>query len=1425
MATPRRPRFPPSSARRREVGGRFAEAQTLLLAQQGAIAALQRDLAAMGTPRRKVLSTAGLDKCDLDMTAADFRTWRRSLEDWIELNAVGNGDAARYIRLLCAPRLQKTLDARFPKAQWDALSTTEALNNVSKLVLRTANQAVQWSDFFSVKQAVGESVSDYFTKCSQMVLDCAFQCPDCDKDLSEYMLVRKLVAGLREPALRREIFQCHGQFTDVDSLRAHCVAFEAAQRDAHGFPPNRPAEAAAGDIPDDDVIAAGVPRKSHHRTCWNCGDRHQPGKKACPAAAATCRACGKLGHFEKVCKGGKKPSTKDSVASAVVAAAGMMRQPRLKVLVSGPEGRAEHSTTAIADTGAQVCVAGPSLLKALGLPPEQLQQRSSLRDLANISLPTLGTATCNFSIPGRSTQQDVYFVRSVQQVYLSLAACKDLGLVHEHFPNPLLPAVASVDEESSGKTASLPVRPASMPLPPLEENVPRLQEWLLGHFSTSTFNTDRYPLPVMAGPPHHIHLSPDATPYACHTPASIPKHWEAEVKQQLDEDVRRGVIRPVPAGEATEWCARMVVVAKKSGKPRRTVDFQKLNACCQRETHHTPAPFDMASGIPVHSYKSVADAHWGFHQVELDEESRRLTTFITPWGRYQYCRTPMGHCAAGDAYTKRFDDAIIDLPRKYKCIDDTLLYDTGVEEAFWHVYDFLEVCAKAGVTLKPEKFRFCHREVDFVGYHLAWDTYKPTEERLTAIRDFQMPEKPSITDVRSWFGFVNQLAPFLATAPLMSPFRDLLKKPAGKTVYWDECLQNKFIQAKEVICQLAKQGLAYYDKTRPTMAITDWCKDGIGFVVMQQYCSCSPNTAPLCCKGGWRLALCGSRHLTSAESGYAPVEGEALAVTWCLRKARLFLLGCPNLVIATDHRPLTKLFGDKALKDISNPRLFRLKERTLQYRFTMRFLPGKHNAAADFLSRYPAARSTPDEVDEDQDVAIAAAMSAATVAALDLSGCVTIDEEIVSQVALEDPTYQMLVSKVNSGDWEPRKSQEPVCLRPFYSVRDRLAVSRGLVTYTYDQGCVRLVIPEALRQRVSASLHASHQGLDSMLRRARQTVYWPGMEGDLQHHRATCDSCNTNAPSQLPEPLLLTPPPEYPFQQTVADIFQLEGQAYLVYADRLTGWLEVAHLPSGAHSGKIMKHLRHFFTRWGAPEQLSTDGGTNLVSGEMTAFLRRWGVTTRISSAHYPQSNGRAEAAVKTAKRILRDNTGPSGSLDNDKVSLALLQYLNTPLREGNMSPAQLTTGRQLRDGVPTAKQNYRVNPEWGEALEERETRLAQHHDEIQLQSAGRRRQRRRLQPGARVWVQDQPTKRWSKSGTVVEVHPHRQYAVRMDGSGRISLRTRSHLKEVPLQQEPPSPCDSPEQQPPEAPQPAPPERERPQRKKSRPRWLADYVD
>ena len=192
---------------------------------------------------------------------------------------------------------------------------------------------------------------------------------------------------------------------------------------------------------------------------------------------------------------------------------------------------------------------------------------------------------------------------------------------------------------------------------------------------------------------------------------------------------------------------------------------------------------------------------------------------------------------------------------------------------------------------------------------------------------------------------MNQLAPFLATAPIMAPFRELLKKNSTKNTYWDEQLQSKFEQSKDIICQLAKDGLAYFDCTRPTVAITDWSRDGIGFIILQQYCLCTGIDTPFCCKEGWRLALCGSRQLTSTEAGYAPVEGEAMAVVWCLKKARLFLLGCPNLTIITDHKPLVKLLGDKELKDVLNPRLLAMKEKTLVYGFRMKYIPGKKNPA------------------------------------------------------------------------------------------------------------------------------------------------------------------------------------------------------------------------------------------------------------------------------------------------------------------------------------------------------------------------------------------------------------------------------------------------------------------------------------------------
>ena len=81
-------------------------------------------------------------------------------------------------------------------------------------------------------------------------------------------------------------------------------------------------------------------------------------------------------------------------------------------------------------------------------------------------------------------------------------------------------------------------------------------------------------------------------------------------------------------------------------------------------------------------------------------------------------------------------------------------------------------------------------------------------------------------------------------------------------------------------------------------------------------------------------------------------------MAWGLEQTRYFTQGCDNLVIVTDHKPLIKIFGDRTLDEITNSRLFRLKQRTLPWRFEIRHLPGTSNHAADATSRHFSQSST-----------------------------------------------------------------------------------------------------------------------------------------------------------------------------------------------------------------------------------------------------------------------------------------------------------------------------------------------------------------------------------------------------------------------------------------------------------------------------------
>ena len=158
---------------------------------------------------------------------------------------------------------------------------------------------------------------------------------------------------------------------------------------------------------------------------------------------------------------------------------------------------------------------------------------------------------------------------------------------------------------------------------------------------------------------------------------------------------------------------------------------------------------------------------------------------------------------------------------------------------------------------------------------------------------------------------------------------------------------------------------------------------------------------------------------------------------------------------------------------------------------------------------------------------------------------------------------------------------------------------------------------------------------------------------------------------------------------------------------RYSGWPCVSHFPPGkTTTPHLLRVLRDLFATYGIPEEISLDGGPQFQHTYM-GFLKKWGIDSRLSSVGYAQSNGQAEAGVKMIKRILTDSVLKDGSLNDNKVLAALLQYRNTPLLDVNLSPTQIPFHRQLKDAIPTHRNQYHLHREWVVASEERAQQYA----------------------------------------------------------------------------------------------------------------------
>ena len=1034
----------------------------------------------------------------------------------------------------------------------------------------------------------------------------------------------------------------------------------------------------------------------------------------------------------------------------------------------------------IADSGCMSSIMPYCSAMAMGYKKEDIMPVTmSMRGAIKENLGVEGGIVVEVCIKDKSGSerrclQLMYVSKRMDKAFLCREALIQLGIIAEDFPevnDNNDQVVASVSADISENTCDCPKRtsdfppiPTSMPegIAATTENLPVLKEWLVKRYSATTFNTcEHQPLPMMSGEPLELHVNPESRPVATHKPAMVPIHFQEKVHADLERDVRLGVLEKVVPNTPVTWCSRMVVMAKSDGSPRRTVDLQPQNKASVRQTHHVQTPFKLAEAIPQKTVKTVTDAWNGYHSVPIMEKDRHITTFITPWGRYRYKVAPQGFLASGDAYTQRFDAIITDFPNKVKCVDDTCMWAENIEQAFYQACRWLDLCGRNGITLNPKKFQFAQETVDFAGLNISSTNIKPGEKYVKSVRDFPTPK--DISGARAWFGLINQAAYTFSVANKMKPFRDLLR-PNNK-FEWTPELENLFQESKEVIIQKMKEGVRLFEPHRPTCLATDWSVDGIGYVLKQKYCNCK-RISPSCCADGWHVCLIGSRFTTATESRYAPVEGEALAVAYGLHQTRYYTLGCTKLIVATDHKPLVQILNDKSLTDISNRRLLNLKEKTMPYRFEIMHITGAKNKGPDAVSRYPVEHADDGEEKPSDDEGLQAASQDTLYIASNIITWEMVKEETAKDLSLQKVKALIVGEPIDTEDM-------PLLVKQYKRYLDQMTIIDGVVMIGQ-----RIVIPTTLQPEILKALHAAHQGITMMCQRAADTVFWPGITVDITRTRENCEACHRIAKSNAklpPEDITL---PEYPFQNICADYFQYQSNNYLIVVDRYSNWPMVFQEKGKAEG--LVSRLRDMFETFGAPEELTTDGGPQFTAAVTQTFLESWRVKHRLCSVGNPHANSRAEIAVKTVKRMLMQNTLPSGSLNCDAFKRAMLIYRNSIDPETGTSPSRIVFGRPTRDPIPAPLGKYCPHKAWEITAEQREKALAKRHAREREKWNKSSKELKPLDIGDNVYLQNLSGNnplRWETTGVVVETKPHSQYAIRVDGSGRITLRNRKHLR------------------------------------------------
>lgn len=627
----------------------------------------------------------------------------------------------------------------------------------------------------------------------------------------------------------------------------------------------------------------------------------------------------------------------------------------------------------------------------------------------------------------------------------------------------------------------------------------------------------------------------------------VPYALREKVTRELELMEKTGVITRV---QHSEWASPLVVVAKQNGRVRITGDFKNTvnNQLCITQ-YPLAIPEDLFVKISGGSKYSKLDGHNAYHQLELDEASKQFLVVNTHRGLYRYNVLPQGIASSPAIFQEFMDVLLQNIPQTGSFIDDCITTGSTEDD---HVKNLREIFSRMrdyNYKLNKDKCDILKDKVTFLGHEVSKAGIETSKDKVSTI--LSIPEPKDKSQLTSFLGLANFYTKFVPQfANVCEPLYRLTREDTQWK--WTKQCREAFRQVKQLLTTAPV--LTHFDPSLQVGISADASSTSVGIVMFHKF----PD-------GTERPISFASKVLSETQRRYSQIEKEGLAIICGIQKYFKFLCGRKFLLV-TDAKPLLTIFGPKTqLPAYAATRLHHWSVYLSQFQFEVIYRKTSEHGNADALSRLPPQQDVKAEKEEIEEIVNSIATEQLEV--------LPVTAKQIRKVTSHD-AYLSKVIHYHERGWPQKLQQGDVHLQPFFSRRTELTIVQGVLLWG-----IRVVVPSKLQDKILQQLHSCHQGIVKMKSIARQHVWWPNLDVDIEGISKNCQHCQENSASPASAPLHPWQYPEREWQRLHVDLAgPFMGRMWLILVDAHSKWPEVCSMGQDTTSAAVKAKLLEIFT-------------------------------------------------------------------------------------------------------------------------------------------------------------------------------------------------------------------------------------------------------